>query len=53
MRVVREPAHQQEMAAAERAAEGHENPMEGLFDSITRADSAKFDRAAMRAVPGK
>jgi hypothetical protein len=41
------------MAAAEGAAEGQQNPVDGFFDSVARADSTKFDRAAMWAMPGK
>jgi hypothetical protein len=49
----REPTEHEEVAAAEGAAEGKEEPMKRLLNRVARTDEPEIDRSAVRTTGGE
>jgi hypothetical protein len=49
----RQPAEQEKVVAAKRAAVGPQEPMNGLLHGVANADTPKINRSAMRTAGGK
>jgi len=48
-----QPAKQEKMAAAEGAAVGEKNPVDGLFNGVSHADASEVDGTAIGAACGE
>jgi hypothetical protein len=46
----RDPSKEEEVAPAEFASIGQQEPVDGVLDGVADADASKLDRSAMRTV---